>query len=107
MKYLMAGGKTEDEALKSALKYKAEYGRLTRPDSSGLRGSLSTWLKSFASDKAPSVALAVYKAGVADIPKYQLSHTGAETQQHGEKRLRDAATLAEDLPPKPNRHSDS
>ena len=105
MKYLMAGGKTEDEAIKAALKYRKEYERLTRVDSSGVRASLGTWLKSFASDKAPRVALAVFKAGVADIPQYQLSHTGKETQEHGEKRLRDAAALAADLPLKPNRHS--
>ena len=105
MNYLMAGGKTEDEAIKAALKYKKEYERLTRADSSGVQTNLGTWLKSFASDKAPQVALAVFKAGVADIPQYQLSHTGKETQEHGEKRLRDAAALAADLPLKPNRHS--
>jgi hypothetical protein len=107
MKYLMAGGKTDVEAIEAALQYCQEFERLLRPDSSGLRSSLGAWLKSFASDKAQQVALAVYKAGVADIPKYQLSHTGNETQQHGEKRLREAAELAAGLPSKPNRHSDS
>jgi hypothetical protein len=107
MKYLMAGGKTEVEAIKAALQYGKAFERLTRADSTGLLISLGTWLKSFASDKAPQVALTVYKDGVADITNYQLSHTGKETQEKGEKLLRGAAALAADLPSKPNRHSDS
>jgi hypothetical protein len=111
MKYLMAGGMTEDDAIQAASKYRTEFGRLLRPDSSGLPGSLSAWLKEFASDKAQQVALAIYKDGVDDIPKYQLGHTGVEAQREGTKRLKDAARLAADLPSKPkskpNRHSDS
>jgi len=107
MKYLVAGGKTEKEAIEAALRYSKVFERLIRPDSAGLQSSLGSWLKSFANDKAPQVALTVYKDGVADISRYQLSHTGKETQECGEKQLAAAAALAGGFPRKPNRHSDS
>jgi hypothetical protein len=95
IQYLIAGELDQDKAVAFVVrKYKMSLSKLLRPGSD-LKSSISTWLKSFATDEVSNeVALSSYKAGIQHIEEILALKDTNTLRELGAKLIEAAACRA-------------
>jgi hypothetical protein len=99
LRYLVAGGATEDDAINQTLeKYEKELKKLQRPGTKDFKKAIAGWLISLKDrNVSNSVALSVFEGGMSDLASLRLRLTGAELKKMGEELIKRSAEKAEEL----------
>lgn len=95
IQFLMAGGLSQGNAVSFVIRqHRSQLVNLMRPGSD-LKGSLPTWIKSFATDAVSNdVALSSYKLGMKDLAALLDCRAPADIRKAGERLVASAAASA-------------